>query len=828
MNDLKISAKEFILSMYDASDDVCIRVFNDSGEPYAQNYTVKASQFEAQLEPTLKKHNSTNRGIFFAPNFGGHSDAEITRINAQFVECDDLTFEEQMEQINLFPFQPSLIVKTKRSLHCYWLTRNAKLDKYRNIQKMLVKHFSGDTHCTNPSRFMRLPSFYHTKSEPFMVECIKFNPELKYTQEQLMEALPDIVDEAPIIKVKGEKKGLEILKHKCDFIKHCEQNAATLPEHDWYAMITNLAVFDGGDKLIHQLSKEYGTYDFNTTEKKIRHFLQGGTKPMTCATISEKGFKCAKVQSEDCDCKAPAALCFKSLDIDTLRALLEKQEVKGRAVDDIQSAKQFISAYLYNVEPVLGESFILYEIKEQFKLKANDMKLLIAIHKELYKKYCDCKETKKETLGGEIPDWYEPTEKGGLRFLPGALAEHMAKSVSGFYTAEQYHAYKNGVYSPVSDLEARNIVRSFMISRYAGLSQISDAEGQWRMQIIKPIREINPNPYIINLKNGLYNVLDDNFNPHTPEYYSTVQLKVSYNKDAKCPRFISFLEESLSEDEVILVQEMLGYFLVPVNKAQKAFVIIGKPGTGKSRVLLVLNEILLGEANVSNVAWQNLNERFKTAELFGKLANIFADLPSKNIDDNGMFKALVGDDFLTVERKNKDPFSFQSYARLLFSCNNIPRNYGDKSEGFYRRLIILRFPKIVPESKRDNDLINKFHQEGDGILQFALIGLRRLIENGFVFSETDSTKAELQRYRVDSNSVLSFVEDCCELDIQAETPRNQLFESYREYCKASGYSAVSQKNFNKDVESVSVSIKRKRDNIGSQRTWSGIRFVGSK
>lgn len=179
-----------------------------------------------------------------------------------------------------------------------------------------------------------------------------------------------------------------------------------------------------------------------------------------------------------------------------------------------------------------------------------------------------------------------------------------------------------------------------------------------------------------------------------------MQLNVSYNPDAKCPRFLQYLDEVINVDQIPLIQEMMGYFLVPVTRGQKCFVIVGEGGAGKSQLLLVLNDILLGKENVSNVSWQALNERFKTAELFGKLANIFADLPTKNIDDNGIFKALVGEDYLTVEKKNRNPFSFQSTARLLFSCNNIPRNYGDRSEGFYRRLIIIRFDHAVPEEKR--------------------------------------------------------------------------------------------------------------------------------
>ena len=195
---------------------------------------------------------------------------------------------------------------------------------------------------------------------------------------------------------------------------------------------------------------------------------------------------------------------------------------------------------------------------------------------------------------------------------------------------------------------------------------------------------------------------------------------------------------------------MLGYFLIPVNSAQKCFVIVGVASAGKSVLLRVLNDVLLGKQNVSNVSWQALNERFKTAELFGKLANIFADLPTKNIDDNGIFKALVGEDYLTVEKKNKNPFSFQSSARLLFSCNSIPKNYGDKSEGFYRRLIIIRFNHTVPQDKRDPELLDKFRMEADGI-SFALEGLRRLMNNHYVFSGDAVNTDELQQYSQESD-----------------------------------------------------------------------------
>ena len=363
---------------------------------------------------------------------------------------------------------------------------------------------------------------------------------------------------------------------------------------------------------------------------------------MTCAKIAESGFKCPKLENKSCDCKAPAALCYKPLNIEELRANLNALEIKATTLDNMQTMREFVSDFLYNIEPVIAETFINYEIKSYFRLKSTDLKPLLALHREIYKKYADSKETRRELEGSELPDWYEPTERGGLRFLPGLLANHMAKNVDAFYGAGSYFFYQNGVYDMQEDLAAQAKVREFLIPRYSTMTAITDTTGQWRMQIRKAVREINCNPFIVNVKNGLYNVLDGSFRTHTADYYSTVQINATYDQTAKCPQFLAFLRGILSEEETCLMQEIFGYLLIPVNKAQKSFVFVGAANAGKSTLLSVAQEILLGSDNVSNIPWQSLSDRFKTAELFGKLANIFADLPSKNIDDNGMFKALTG------------------------------------------------------------------------------------------------------------------------------------------------------------------------------------------
>jgi putative DNA primase/helicase len=164
---VNVSALEILQSLLNPEDTACFRIFDDQKEGTftGQKLSVECGKYQS-IEAMLKQHNKMNRGIFFVVNSGGHDDGSITRINAQFVECDDLSFEEQQKQIDEFSLPPSMIIKTKKTLHTYWFIKDSNVSEFRGIQKRLVKQFKGDTMCINESRVMRLPGFYHCKSDP--------------------------------------------------------------------------------------------------------------------------------------------------------------------------------------------------------------------------------------------------------------------------------------------------------------------------------------------------------------------------------------------------------------------------------------------------------------------------------------------------------------------------------------------------------------------------------------------------------------------------------------------------------------------------------------
>ena len=129
-------------------------------------------------------------------------------------------------------------------------------------------------------------------------------------------------------------------------------------------------------------------------------------------------------------------------------------------MEDVRAAKQFVKEALYNIEPLDAGTFIEYELREHFRLKAPDAKALASYHRELYKAYAANKENRKAAEDNSLPEWYEMTERGGLRFLSGLLANHLAQNVDAFYATSSFFFYHSGVYREGEDMVAAAKVRA--------------------------------------------------------------------------------------------------------------------------------------------------------------------------------------------------------------------------------------------------------------------------------------------------------------------------------------------------------------------------------
>jgi hypothetical protein len=127
----------------------------------------------------------------------------------------------------------------------------------------------------------------------------------------------------------------------------------------------------------------------------------------------------------------------------------------------------------------------------------------------------------------------------------------------------------------------------------------------------------------VNVKNGHYHLKKRELLPHDEDIFSTVQIPVVYEPDAKCPEFMGFLESVFLGDESLIqvATELLGYCLTTSVKAEKVFFLVGEGSNGKSVFCKVLRA-LAGSENASALRLEDFSDKFSLSTIVNKLVNI--------------------------------------------------------------------------------------------------------------------------------------------------------------------------------------------------------------
>ncbi|GLB58652.1 DNA primase family protein [Cytobacillus sp. NCCP-133] len=422
----------------------------------------------------------------------------------------------------------------------------------------------------------------------------------------------------------------------------------------------------------------------------------------------------------------------------------------------------------------------------------------------------------------------------------GLLAEYLITEIPAINSAGQLYIYENGVYRLAIPKEEQGIVKKLLTPEFSTMPIINDVTQQWMIdeRVNKSTGELNDNLYKLNLLNGYINlknekgelvksVNDLKLEDHTPDYLSTIQVQANFSKEAKGEHFLKFLDSSVPDKKMqMLLQEMVGYSLTGLTDSKKMIFIFDGPGdSGKSTFINATLENLLSENAKSHVELQELGDNeYKQAELFEKVVNIYADLPSKGIQDIGYLKAASGNDWITARRIYGHPFQFKNKAKFVFSTNGMPANYSkDTSDAFYNRLTIIPF-KQVPK-KKDLTLKDKLFNEKDFIFMWALEGLLRLVNNGFKFSESEVADQLIQDYKQENNPVMRFVNEACEFG-EYTIARASLYAEYENFCKLNGHNPLSAIKFNKELEKAYPELQKKQlSDARRTKAWVGIRVL---
>ena len=387
----------------------------------------------------------------------------------------------------------------------------------------------------------------------------------------------------------------------------------------------------------------------------------------------------------------------------------------------------------------------------------------------------------------------------GSTFLFDKFATYIKNNNHIIKINNQLYVYRNGIY-----ISGRQNIEATMIQHIPGLNRAKRTEVLEYLNISITENTVTNDADWIAFENGIYNIKEDVFTEFTPEIIITNKIRWNYNPQAHSELMDDVLNRVSCNDPQVrmLLEEMIGYCFYRKNELRKAFILTGDGSNGKSTLLAVVQS-LLGEENISSLDLKELGDRFKTAEMVGKLANIGDDIGDEFIANPAIFKKLVTGERVSVERKGSDPFEFNNYSKLIFSANDIPR-IKDKTGAVLDRLVIVPFNAkfTVEKSGYKQNIRSDLVGHADVmeyLIQIGIVGLKRILENQ-KFTDSQKVQEELDDYRNRNNPILGFIRECEDEEFQIENePTNKVYKRYQEYCIANSLQPMSNIEFSKQI-----------------------------
>ena len=399
---------------------------------------------------------------------------------------------------------------------------------------------------------------------------------------------------------------------------------------------------------------------------------------------------------------------------------------------------------------------------------------------------------KKNKQPDGLPVWFDGTSINEALFCEEFLQTHKIIFTNGaFFTPESRVTdelpLRGEIFEELKCCAVSNIPRK--------ISNIVEL-----MKLAALVEDFPPEPDRIHLANGTL-FLDGTFAEGKPEIVRN-RFPVAYNPNASKPvLWLQFLEGLLYPEDNPTLQEYIGYCLIPSNKGQQMMVIKGNGGEGKSQIGAVLGTLFGSNMKAGTIGKISEN-RFARANLEHILLCVDDDMRMEALRQTNYVKSIVtAQGKMDLERKGKQSYQGWMYARLLAFSNGDLQALFDRSNGFYRRQLVLT-TKERPDGRVDDpDLGEKMKAEAEGILLWAFDGLQRLAANNFKFTESQRTKDNREAVKRDHNNVFDFLESEGYIRLKADSTisSKELYEIYQMWCEENNLTALKRRSFSDTV-----------------------------
>lgn len=416
-----------------------------------------------------------------------------------------------------------------------------------------------------------------------------------------------------------------------------------------------------------------------------------------------------------------------------------------------------------------------------------------------------------------FPVWYDGKNINELKFCQCFLEEYPL-----LYTEDTFF----GIEGRLSD---NNKLKRMILDRikdYSSVFIVKKIDNIINLlKIYADTGDFPPRADKIHFANGTYTIAKKQFTPDKNEIVR-FRFPIAYNPDASKPQiWLKYLDSLFYPEDIPTIQEFFGYCLIPTTKAQKALVIKGKGGEGKSQMGIVIKTVFGAYSKDGSIAKVS-EDRFARADLEGALLMIDDDLKMEGLKQTDYIKKIItSQDKKDLERKGKQSYQGYLYCRLAAFSNGDLFALYDKSNGFFRRQLVITTKDREAGRVDDPFIAEKMCKETQGILLWLIEGLERLIANNYVFTESNRAKANREAVQSNSCNAIEFFESegFIRFSPEGSITSKELYEVYCAWCIENAYEPMKSRSFSNFVGERAESYHLTHDNniysSSNTRVW---------
>ncbi len=334
--------------------------------------------------------------------------------------------------------------------------------------------------------------------------------------------------------------------------------------------------------------------------------------------------------------------------------------------------------------------------------------------------------------------------------------------------------------------------------------------------------ELDTNNYYFNVDKYTLNLKTMRVMEPNQKHLITKKSNFIFEKGANCPTWNLFLMQIFNKDLQLIrfIQKAMGYALSGDVSEQCLFILWGTGANGKSTFLNVMLELFGDYAlstGIETFMKKNSEQSNDIARLKGMRLVTTSEIEQGRQISESLIKMVTGEDALTARFLYGEYFSFKPTFKIFMATNHKPKIRG-ADNGIWRRIKMIPFTVTIPPEQRDKNLTEKLIAENSGILNWLLKGYAMWKKEGL--EEPAAVREANEEYRMDMDSVGTFVTDCLELDasLQWRLPTNLLYQTYIKWCSKNNERVMSQKWLGMRMSEKGF----KRVITNGQRLWCGL------